>query len=93
MAWLSDGDAAGVRTSERRASLTATLTRRGLEFVSSSEVVVMRRATGREGKLCAETPDNKTGANEQTVITIHREMRVEQIGSDRGHSGVFINFW
>lgn len=51
----------------------------------------MRRATGREGKLCAETPDDKTGANKQTVIRINREMSVEEIGNDRGDSRVFID--
>ncbi len=50
----------------------------------------MRRATGREGKLCAETSDNETGANKQTVIRINWEMSVEQIDNDRGDSRVVI---
>lgn len=50
----------------------------------------MRRATGREGKLCAETPDNNRGENKQTVIRINREMSVEQIDND-GDSRVFID--
>ncbi len=51
----------------------------------------MRRATGREGKLCAETSDNETGANKQTVIRINWEMSVEQIDNDRRHSCIFID--
>jgi hypothetical protein len=51
----------------------------------------MRRATGREGKLCAETPENKTGATKQAVTRINQEMSVEQIDNDRGDSSVFID--
>ncbi len=50
----------------------------------------MRRATGREGKLCAETPDNKPATNKQTVTGVEREVSAEQTDNARSDWGVFI---
>ena len=52
----------------------------------------MRRATGREDKLCAETPDNTAGANKQTEIGISREMGIEKSDNDRMLKRVFIDW-
>jgi hypothetical protein len=51
----------------------------------------MRRATGREGKLCAETLDHRTDPNKQSVISVTEEVSLERKASDRKGWRVFID--